>query len=49
MATRTGHGPLVLCMHGFPDQPLIVPGAGHWVHQEAPEIVNRLVLDFLRA
>jgi pimeloyl-ACP methyl ester carboxylesterase len=27
----------------------IVPGAGHFVHQEAPAIVNRLVLDFLRA
>jgi len=27
----------------------IVPGAGHFVHQEKPELVNRLVLDFLRA
>jgi len=25
----------------------IVPGAGHWVQQEAPEAVNRLLLDFL--
>jgi pimeloyl-ACP methyl ester carboxylesterase len=27
----------------------IVPGAGHFVHQEKPELVNRLVLDFLRS
>jgi pimeloyl-ACP methyl ester carboxylesterase len=27
----------------------IVPGAGHFVHQERPEVVNRIVLDFLRA
>ena len=26
----------------------IVPGAGHWVQQEQPEVVNRLLLDFLR-
>jgi len=51
MATRTivtpnvtfhaldeGKGPLVLCLHGFPD-----------VHQEQPDVVNRLVLDFLRS
>ena len=25
----------------------IVPGAGHFVHQEKPEVVNRLLLDFL--
>jgi pimeloyl-ACP methyl ester carboxylesterase len=24
-----------------------VPDAGHWVHQEKPELVNRLLLDFL--
>ena len=27
----------------------IVPNAGHFVHQEQPALVNRLVLDFLRA
>lgn len=27
----------------------VVPRAGHFVHQERPEIVNRLVLDFLAA
>ncbi|HEV7734979.1 MAG TPA: alpha/beta hydrolase [Candidatus Binatia bacterium] len=27
----------------------IIPGAGHFVHQERPDLVNRLVLDFLRA
>jgi pimeloyl-ACP methyl ester carboxylesterase len=27
----------------------IVPGAGHFVHQERPDVVNRIVLDFLRA
>ena len=27
----------------------IVPDAGHFVHQERPDVVNRLVLDFLRA
>jgi pimeloyl-ACP methyl ester carboxylesterase len=26
-----------------------VPGAGHFAHQERPEIVNRILLDFLRA
>jgi pimeloyl-ACP methyl ester carboxylesterase len=26
----------------------LVPGAGHWVQQEQPEAVNRLLLDFLR-
>ncbi|MFC5477977.1 alpha/beta fold hydrolase [Massilia suwonensis] len=25
----------------------IVPGAGHWVQQEAPEAVNRVLIDFL--
>lgn len=27
----------------------IVPDGGHFVHQEKPWIVNRLVLDLLRA
>ncbi len=27
----------------------LVDGAGHWVQQEQPEVVNRLLLDFLRA
>jgi len=27
----------------------IVPGAGHFVHQERPEVVNRLVLEFLKS
>ncbi len=27
----------------------LLPGAGHWVQQEQPEVVNRLLLDFLRA
>jgi pimeloyl-ACP methyl ester carboxylesterase len=26
----------------------LVPGAGHWVQQEQPEAVNRLLIDFLR-
>ncbi len=26
----------------------VVPGTGHFLHQEAPDAVNRLVLDFLR-
>jgi len=26
----------------------IIPGAGHFVHQEKPELVNRLVQGFLR-
>jgi pimeloyl-ACP methyl ester carboxylesterase len=26
---------------------IVVPGAGHWVNQEAPEQVNRALLDFL--
>jgi pimeloyl-ACP methyl ester carboxylesterase len=27
----------------------VVPGTGHFLHQEAPDAVNRLILDFLRA
>ena len=27
----------------------VIPGAGHFVHRERPETVNRLVLDFLRS
>ncbi len=27
----------------------VIDGAGHFVHQEKPEIVNRLILDFLKA
>jgi pimeloyl-ACP methyl ester carboxylesterase len=26
----------------------LIDGAGHWVQQEQPEVVNRLLLDFLR-
>jgi pimeloyl-ACP methyl ester carboxylesterase len=26
----------------------IIPGAGHWLQQERPAEVNRLLLDFLR-
>ena len=25
----------------------VVPGAGHWVNQEAPEAVNAFLLEFL--
>jgi epoxide hydrolase A/B len=28
---------------------IVVPGAGHWVQQQAPEIVNAALLDFLAA
>jgi pimeloyl-ACP methyl ester carboxylesterase len=28
---------------------VVVPGAGHWVQQQAPEIVNAALLDFLAA
>ena len=27
----------------------IVPGAGHFVHQERPDVVNPVLLDFLRS
>ena len=27
----------------------LVPGAGHWVQQEAPEAVTQLLLEFLSA
>lgn len=27
---------------------ILIPGAGHWVQQERPEEVNRLLLDFLK-
>lgn len=30
-------------------QSLRVPGAGHWLQQEAPEMVNSALLDFLRS
>ena len=26
----------------------VVPGTGHFLHQEAPDVINRLILDFLR-
>lgn len=26
---------------------VVVPGAGHWVQQQAPEAVNAALLDFL--
>ena len=26
----------------------VVPGAGHFVHQETPELVNEVVLKFLK-
>lgn len=26
----------------------VIPGAGHWIQQERPEEINRLLLDFLR-
>lgn len=29
--------------------PLVVDGAGHWIHWDAPESFNRLVLDFVSA
>jgi pimeloyl-ACP methyl ester carboxylesterase len=34
----------------FPNglEKIIVPGAGHFVHQEQPEVVNRKVLEFLQ-
>jgi pimeloyl-ACP methyl ester carboxylesterase len=28
---------------------VVIPGAGHWIQQERPDEVNRLLLDFLRA
>jgi len=28
---------------------VLIEGAGHWVQQEAPDQVNALLLDFLRA
>jgi pimeloyl-ACP methyl ester carboxylesterase len=27
----------------------VLPGAGHWIQQERPDEVNRLLLDFLRS
>jgi pimeloyl-ACP methyl ester carboxylesterase len=27
----------------------IVDGAGHFLHQERPDVVNRAILDFLRS
>ena len=28
---------------------VILPGIGHWTQQEAPEAVNRAMLEFLRS
>ncbi len=39
-------------MHGWVTDlraEVVVPGAGHWVQQQAPEAVNTALLDFLRA
>jgi pimeloyl-ACP methyl ester carboxylesterase len=39
-------------MHGWVTDlraEVVVPGAGHWVQQQAPEAVNTTLLDFLRA
>jgi pimeloyl-ACP methyl ester carboxylesterase len=33
---------------GDPEGAHVVPDAGHWVQQEAPDAVNALLLDFLR-
>ena len=30
-----------------PRAKIVVPGAGHWVQQEAPEAVNGALLEFL--
>lgn len=39
---------LELIRHFFPQATLeTVPGAGHWVHYEQPEILTRLVTDFV--
>jgi pimeloyl-ACP methyl ester carboxylesterase len=27
----------------------VIPGAGHWLQQEAPEAVNKALVDFLRS
>ena len=27
---------------------VLVPGKGHWIQQEAPQEVNRLILEFLK-
>jgi pimeloyl-ACP methyl ester carboxylesterase len=27
----------------------VIPGAGHWLQQEAPEAVNRALVDFLKS
>lgn len=38
---------LELCRAGKPDiRTALVPGAGHWVQYEAPDAVNRLLIDF---
>ena len=29
-------------------QRVLLPGAGHWIQQERPEEVNRLLVDFLK-
>jgi pimeloyl-ACP methyl ester carboxylesterase len=30
-------------------EPVVLPGCGHWVQQERPEQVNRLLIEFLHA
>ena len=37
-------------MHGWVDDlraEIVVPGAGHWVQQQAPDVVNAALLEFL--
>jgi pimeloyl-ACP methyl ester carboxylesterase len=30
-------------------EPVALPGCGHWMQQERPEQVNRLLIEFLHA
>lgn len=54
-----GEGPLVVMCHGWPESwyswrhqltalaKVLLAGAGHWIQQERPAEVNRLLLEFL--
>jgi pimeloyl-ACP methyl ester carboxylesterase len=47
----TGESPAVMALGSFCDDlrgKVLIPGAGHWNQQEAPEETNAALLDFLR-
>ncbi len=42
-----GEGPLIVMLHGFPDYWYTIPGAGHFVQQDAADLVTRTMQSWL--